>query len=69
MHFQDSRLEHPTVNLGYDAKNKMLHLLPPGNCSKRKLRVIPIYFDVGKCKESESKDEPALKKSKRNLPV
>ena len=33
------------------------------------LPVISIYFDVGKCKESESKDEPALKKSKRNLPV
>ena len=57
------------IERALNAKNKMLHLLPPGNCSKRKLRVIPIYFDVGKCKESESKDEPALKKSKRNLPV
>ena len=31
MHFQDSRFEYPTTDLGYDAKNNILHLLPPGN--------------------------------------
>lgn len=69
MHFLDSRFEYPTIDLGYDAKIKILHLLPPSYCLKRKLPVKSIYFDVGKCKESESKDETALKKSKRNLPV
>ena len=63
MHFQDSRFEYPTIDLGYNAKNKILHLLPPSHCSRRQLPVKSIDFDVGKCKESESTNEPALKKS------
>ena len=58
-----SRLKYPTIDVGYDAKNKILHLLPLSYCSKRILPVKSIDFDVGKCKESESKDEPARKKS------
>ena len=63
VHFQDSRFEYPTINLGYDAENKILHLLPPSYCSKRKLPIKSIDFDVGKCRESESKEERALEKS------
>ena len=63
MHFQDSKFECPAIDIGYNDKNKILHLLPPSSCSKRKLTVKSIDFDVGKCKESKSIDEPALKKS------
>ena len=52
MHFQDSRFEYPTIDLGYDAKNKILHLLPPSYCSKSQLLVKSIDFDVVNFKES-----------------
>ena len=60
MHFHNSRFQYPTTDLGYDAKNEILYLLPPSYCSKRKLPVKSIDFNVGKCKESESKDETHL---------
>ena len=38
-------------------------MFPPSYCSRKQLPLKSIDFDVGKCKESESTDEPALKKS------
>ena len=45
MHFQDSRFEYRTIDLGYGAKNKILHLLSPLTyCPKRKFPIKYIGF-------------------------